>query len=379
MIGFVMASTSKLKTGGRGRLKEGAGGDGRREKQEGVSSNQNFPDEDSAPEGGGSVPEDCICVLICSASGAGKSHLVERLCENDPVMSQRPVFVYCNNKTFDTPNGASEYAASLLPRAQPITLEDALRRVNHATLIIEDIQNFNSREMELLKGLVNFCRRHRHVHLFLISQVLYTTGLVSVVGVFDAVVVLKHGGNDKTFEAVARERRMDKKEASVMYQNLMDAPRFSMVVFTNRHGKRMTLLESREAPTLQYLMSGDVEEDASTLARRRGRLEDSAIEDMLNSFTNVRAAKALFRFVKSRTANKNVIDESDYSVHMRNSKNRVLRCSLFDYIGCCLGELEPTPAVKVLHVFLCKKIILPERLVCSKMRKLVPPKRSAKK
>ena len=313
---------------------------------------------------GGQNYNDCFSLLVCSASGSGKSTLIENLCETEPL-SKKPVFVFCNNKTFNAPNGASDYAASLLPRAKPITLEEAARSLRNAILVIEDIQNFDNRELTLVKQLLFFCRRHRFLHLFFACHVLLKSNMVNIIGNFDAVVVLKHGDNDRAFKSIAAARGFDRLETAKKWLELMKSKPWSMMVFTARDGKRAKLLETRRDLTIDYLTSGGGTEDETSPKRH---LQQEAVDQMLRTFKNPRGAIALFQFIIN--SHGNFFDPADYSLRMRNQKRRVLECSLFDYLAVCLGEEEPDSATVALHNALARKIVIPKHLVCAKMRKI---------
>jgi hypothetical protein len=290
-----------------------------------------------------------------------------RLCATEPL-SRKPLYIYCNNKTFDTPNGASEYAASLLPRAVPITLEEAVVRLKDAILVIEDIQNFDKREQNLLRQLVNFCRRHRCLHLFLATHLVYNTGLWGLLGQVDAVAVLKASKNQAEFMHLARRRNIDKAVASAKWKALMASKPWSLAVFTETsEGSRVTVLETTKRPTLDYLLAVDPEDDEKP-EEQRPRLKEEDVKQMLHTFASARRAAALFTVVRANLGE--MFDPGDYSVRMRNKKKRVLTCSLFDYVSACLGESPPTLATVTLHTFLCKKLVIPNHLICPRMRKL---------
>jgi hypothetical protein len=315
-------------------------------------------------QGGGLGYDDCFALLVCSASGTGKSTLIQRLCTTPPLL-HKPLFVYCNNKTFDTPNGASEYAAGLLPRAKPITLEDAVRTAHDAIIVVEDLQNFDNHELILLKQLVNWSKRHRRLHVFLATHVVLKSNLVNILDRFDAIVVLQHGSNDGAYRSIAAVWKMERPDTEPKWEELMDAPPFSMLVFTSRAGKRVTLLETRPNPTIAYLTSGENADGGGKRGGKTRRLEKNAIDFVLNSFKNPKGAKALFHFIAS--SHSDHFDQSDCSIRMKNSGGKVLSCSLFDYISACLGESEPDPPVAALHRALCKKILIPKHLTCDNL------------
>jgi GTPase SAR1 family protein len=320
--------------------------------------------------GGGQNYNDCYSLLVCSASGSGKSTLIKRFCSTPPL-AQKPLYICCNNKTFDNDAEASQYAAELLaPNAKPISLTEAIKKLSHAVLVIEDIQNFNAAELILVKQLLFYCRRHRFLHLFFVCHVVLRSGLMNILNNFDAVVVLNNADNEESFMNIASKRRFTQPERIQKWQELRSSGRpYSMMVFTGgRNGRQARLLPENPNPTLDYLVGGDVD---TSPVDRNSNLEKEAIEEMLNSFGSVEKrlrARALFKLIQNRQSE--ILDLTDYSVHMKNKVGRVMACSIFDYIAACLGELEPSLPVTLLHKYLRRKIVIPTCLMCVKMRKI---------
>ncbi len=331
-------------------------------------------DEPLVVRGGGQNYNDCYSLLICSASGTGKSTLIQRFC-NTPPLAQKELYIYCNNKSFEDQAEASRYAAELLlPRAKPLNnLREATTLPKHAIVVVEDIQNFSTAELILVKDLLFFCRRHRYLHLFFACHVVLKSGLMNILNNFDGVAVLNYEDNRESFMEIASKRKFNKCDREQKWKELRaSGDPYAIMVFTGgRNGRRATLLKENRNPTLPWLNSGaDAAAADPPQAERIAHLEKEAIDEMLNSFAIEKRnkARALFRLVQSSQSM--IFDVTDYSVHMKNKAGRVMACSIFDYIASCVGELEPSLAVALLHRYLCCKIVIPSYLVCAKMKRV---------
>ena len=331
--------------------------------------------------GGGTVPgeeggrpeDECFSMLVVASSGSGKTTLVRTLLASEPL-SRKPVYVHCNNKTFDA-GGASSYAAASFPRAKPITLEEAVRTVHDAVIVIEDVQTLSNLELELVKQLINWGRRHCRLHVFVIAHIVYRSGLPNILSIFDAIAVLQNGKSKESFDALVAELNVERHQAARCWSELVAARPFSLALFTAFGERTVQVVESPTPPnlmTLRYLLRGS--DCTGTTGDGRGvrkrRLKEESIEHMLRSFKDQHSARAIFNMVRDNGVNL-PFDYGDYSVLLRNSKGSVLPCSLFDYVSTCLGETsEPTRAVKAFHKALGKHFVIPSSFVKNrKMRK----------
>lgn len=329
-----------------------------------------------AAAGGGGRPEDaCFAMLIVAASGSGKTTLVQNLLSAEPL-SRKPVYAHCNNKTFDLA-GASAYAAASFAGASPITLEEAVRTLHDAVLVIEDVQQFSAHELDLVKQLINWSRRHARLHIFIIAHVVYKSGLPNILGVFDAVAVMQDGRSKDAYDTLAAELGIERHHAARCWGELVSAPRFSLALFTAVGEQTVRVVENPDPRpmTLRYLLSGHGDGDPAADGRggRKRRLKEDSIEHLLRSFKDQHSARAIFNMVRDNGVNM-PFDYGDYSVLLRNSRGTVLPCSLFDYVATCLGETaEPTRAVRAFHAALGKQFVIPTSFI--KNRKMLRAKR----
>lgn len=272
--------------------------------------------------------------VVLGNSGSGKTTYVNKFLEEKKS----------GNKTFLI-NG-SEF-----PNATKIRYEDVAKLKGSCTLIIEDLIRPNAAEMEVLKKLLLYDKRHKNIDVFILLHSVTTNNTYALLQHVDYFICTKSSLNTKNFhELGVKILKLTHDEARQIWKN-----------FLARDEKFLYLKIDVNNRNFEEIELG------VPASKRQAETKRKRVQTILSSRgTNPGLGMALFDHI-FRNFDVNLLDSEDLSIPMKISRSGKIKkvnvCDLLYYMTT--PDTEPNSDSIFLYKGLKKRFSIPDLFVCN--------------
>lgn len=272
--------------------------------------------------------------VVLGNSGSGKTTYVNKFLSSKPLAKK----IYLIN--------GSEF-----PNASRIKYEDVPNLKGPCILIIEDLIRPNTFEMEILKKLLLYDKRHKNIDVFILLHSVTTNNTYSLLQHADYFICTKSALNTKNFhELGVKILKLDHGEAKQIWKH-----------FLARDEKYLYLKIDVNNRNFEVVELGVCESKIEAETKRK------RVQTILSSRGSPpELSMALFDHI-FRNFNVNLLDASDLSIPMKYSKSGKIKkvniCDLLYYMTT--PGIEPTSDSIFLYKELKKRFSIPDLFICN--------------